>query len=183
MVLAAPGPLLTQPSPPPVLLRPNYAPQLGPDPASAGRLRPPQAWTGHGRPGRAPGRRGRAATPPPPRDGVGAFHTTTRHRRRGRAGRERHDVKAGDDEGLEQATSEPQCPRVGVSVLVSLACASAGTQTGDVHLLENKRAMCVLLPYPRRMRDLQPIHFPHSPDTSHFPLLALVRRQTTERSN
>jgi hypothetical protein len=136
------------------------------------------AGTGHGRPGRAPGRRGRAATPPPKRDCVGAFQTTTRHRRRGRACRERHDVKTGDDEGLEQAPPEPQCLRVGVSMLVSLACQCAGTQTGDVHLLENKRAMCVLLPYPRRMRDLQPIHFP--PQSGH-PTFAPPRTRAASK--
>ena len=72
------------------------------------RLRPPQAGTGHRRPGpilgRAPGRHGREAATPTQRDGIGPSddertsalassrtfnQTTTRHCRRGRAGRER----------------------------------------------------------------------------------------------
>jgi hypothetical protein len=71
MVLASPGPLLTTPfflppeDPFPVLLRHNSTSLWEPDPALARRPRQQQAGTGHGRPERAPGRRRRAATPPP----------------------------------------------------------------------------------------------------------------------
>ena len=54
----------------PVLLRPNSTAQWEHDPAPARLALRPKAGTGHGRPERAPDRRGRAATLPPQRDSV-----------------------------------------------------------------------------------------------------------------
>ncbi len=56
----------------PVLLRPNSTAQWEHDPAPARLALRPKAGTGHGRPERAPGRRGSVATPPPQRDYVEA---------------------------------------------------------------------------------------------------------------